>query len=206
MKSLKTAVLVLACLGCGVGCATTETERAASDTARGAEALQRRISMMPTMIDNTMIPLVSATSPDSANTQTAFNQFGFSLREMRERATQIGKDYERARANSDRFFEEWRATGRTLSPEERAQLEEDIGGRISSRDEGIRYFEEAQSTYLNLVENLESLRSSLAGNLTPENIQSLSPQVERAVRDAYDVRLYVERLDEVLTRAANLRG
>lgn len=203
--NLIAAALLVAVSGGVTGCNTTERERTRDKTLRQAESLQRRLSVMPEFIDDAVTQLTATTSPGTVDRQAAYNRFSASLSRMRESATEVGQDYQRALTDSAAFFQEWSRSGRTLSPEERLKLEQEIGGQMAGREDAIKYFESARNNYLRLVNDMESVKTSLAGNLSDQNVAAVRPQVERIIREAYNVRLYVDRLDEVLTKAVSLR-
>lgn len=187
-----------------LGC-QTEKERAEQRNVRSREAFRAQLETMPPAIDTAVNDLLAATAGQNPNRAADFSRFQKSLAVLREHARDVDRAYQRAVDNSNAFYQAWTAESRRGPITDRLELEQQIRTRLSSRADALAFFDRGRQRYLDMVTNMSGIESSLAGDLSDANVLAQNARIQNAIAAAFDTRIFVDRLDEVLDAASTMR-
>lgn len=187
------------------GCASS-TERAASEARSSVSKFRENLEAMPNNIDRTIAALDEMRSTQNTNRAKTYRDLSTQFAWMQNRAKDLGEQADKATSDSDAYFRAWVGEAmKNSSSEERREAQDAISARRDLRDQAVRYLSEGRQQYTELANSIRDLQTSLRGNLTQANVSALTPQIERTVLKATDVKEYIARLDEQIDAILNVR-
>lgn len=184
----------------------SKKERAAEASAASVADFQQQLDQMPALIDSTMNRLIAVTTGQNPNRADDFREFQKDLSSMRDRARMVAAEYEKASRNTSEYFRQWaRESDRTPSAD-RATIDAEIAQSEARRNIALGHFNAARRDFTNLINTLDGVEKSLAGNLTEANVQALGTKVGSAITDAGKLRDQIARLDDMISAALAPKG
>lgn len=187
------------------GCAS-DAERAESAAADSVSAFRKNLDAMPSNIDKTMAALTEVASPSNTNKAESYRKFSSEFSWMQNRANEMGAQADRAVANSKNYFREWAREGMaSRNNDERKRIEQAIADSRVDTDKALQYLTDGRRNYGEFANRLRDIQNRLRGDMSQPSIDALGPSIERARRDAMDVKNTIARLGEQIDATLSAR-
>ena len=195
-RSVTALALASALLLPAAGCQSAK-QKAASETASTVAAFRKNLDAMPNNIDQVVSALTAMRAENNTNRAQTFRDLSEQFAWMQNRAKELGVQADKATADSSAYFRAWAEEAMAdKSPAERQRVADNISARRDLRDTALSYLTDGRQRYQDLAYSVRDVQNSLRTNLTQANINALTPEIERIVLEATDVKNYIDRFDD----------
>lgn len=195
-RSITALALASALILPTTGCQSAK-QKAASETASTVAAFRKNLDAMPNNIDQVIGALTAMRAENNTNRAQTFRDLSTQFAWMQNRAKELGVQADKATADSSAYFRAWAEEAMAdKSPAERKRVADNISSRRDLRDTALSYLTDGRQRYQDLAYSVRDVQNSLRTNLTQANITALTPEIERIVLEATDVKNYIDRFDD----------
>ncbi len=200
------AALVLLCASVLVlaGCSTTAGY--GKRAARSARDFQEELQVMPGQIDAVMNDLNTLTAGTTTNRADVFKQYSKDLEKLEDHAKSVAHARDEAVKNSQKYFREWLQSSRSYKdPAKRDAALRALDAGQSQTNQALAYLNQGADDFRSLTDQLNEIKSTLARDMSPANVQKVGSNLGPVLDKADDVKQYIARLDEQIDAALAAR-